>query len=81
MGWRRGVVFAMTLAAGSLVASPAARAGVEVGNDCQASGYAPDFTLLQLEGAAGNPLPLAAPSAGVVTEWKVNSGLGSIPAG
>lgn len=71
-------MFATVLAAASLIAAPSAPASTEVGNDCQASGYAQDFTLLQLEGAAGNLLPLAAPSAGVVTGWKVSSGLGSI---
>jgi hypothetical protein len=68
----------IALAGASLIAAPGAVAGTEVGNDCLANGFASDFTLLQLEKAGGNALPLSAPGAGVVTKWKVNSGLASI---
>jgi len=68
----------IALAVASLIAAPGAIAGTEVGNDCLANGYASGFTLLQLEKAGGSALPLSAPSAGVVTKWKVNSGLTSI---
>jgi hypothetical protein len=74
--WRAAI--ATAVAAVSLIAVPAAAAGTEVGNDCLANGSSSDFTLLQLEKAAGDPLPLAAPTSGVVTRWKVSSGLGSI---
>lgn len=77
MGRRHLAAVALTLALGSLVVVPGAVAATEVGNECAASGYAADFTLLQLERAPGSLLPLAAP-AGVVTEWKVDSGLASI---
>jgi hypothetical protein len=77
MGRRHLVVVAMALATTSLASVPGAVAATEVGNDCTASSYAQDFTLLQLERASGSSLPLVAP-AGVVTRWKVDSGLASI---
>jgi len=71
--WGAGVAVALTLVA--LTTATSAVAATEVGNDCLANGYASDFTLLQLESAAGSALPIKAPSSGVVTQWKVKSGL------
>lgn len=63
---------------GLVLPPTSATASVEVGNACVANGFAPDFTVLQLEKAGGDGLPLAVPKAGVVTRWQVDSGLGSI---
>lgn len=68
----------MALAATSLTAAPGIAAATEVGNACVADGYASDFTVLQLEKAGADGLPLAVPKAGVVTRWRVDSGLASI---
>lgn len=60
------------------VGASTASAATEVGNQCIANGSASDFTLLQIERAPGSPLPLTAPASGVVTKWRVNSGLTSV---
>jgi len=78
MGRPLRVVVVMALAAASLTAAPGAAAATEVGNACVADGYASDFTVLQLEKAGTDGLPLAVPKAGVVTRWNVGSGLASI---
>ncbi len=70
---RVAVVTAGFMAAGALVFASAAAAATEFGNSCVAtSASAPKSALVQLERAPGSPLPLAAPSAGVITKWKVN---------
>ena len=56
-----------------LVSAPLASAATEVGSDCQATNGAPNYTFVQLSKVSGGSLPIAAPSAGVVTKWKVNS--------
>jgi hypothetical protein len=66
--------------AGLALLPPGAMASVEVGSTCAADGFAPDFTVLQLEKAGADGLPLAVPKAGVVTRWRVDSGLGSLMA-
>lgn len=78
MGRCGAALIVIALAVASLIAAPGAVAGTEVGNDCLANVDTSDFTLLQLEKGGGSALPLSAPSAGVVTKWKVNSGLASI---
>jgi hypothetical protein len=78
MGRHPRVVVVMALAATSLAAAPGAATATEVGNACVADGYASDFTVLQLEKAGADGLPLAVPKAGVVTGWRVGSGLASI---
>jgi hypothetical protein len=65
-----GIVAALT-ALGLVSVSPAA-AAIEVGSDCQATSGASGYTFVQLSRVSGG-LPIAAPSAGVVTKWKVNS--------
>lgn len=62
----------------ALAAVPGALAATEVGNACLADGYAPDFTLVPLGQTGTGGLPLSVPRAGVVTRWKVDSGLTSI---
>jgi hypothetical protein len=48
----------------------AATAAVEVGNDCTADVGNVNRTFIQLSKAAGDPLPITVPTAGVVTKWK-----------
>ena len=68
---KRWVVAAVTTVAMMLSASSAS--ALEVGNDC--TGTVPTGgTILQLERATPNALPLTVPSAGIVTSWKVKSG-------
>jgi hypothetical protein len=73
---KRCAVAIAGLAAGlALVAAPAAMASTEVGSTCQAnellevSGGATVFSVAKV---SGDSLPLTVPSAGVVTQWKVN---------
>lgn len=62
-----GVVVAISAA----IASSAA-AATEFGDNCTANeAVESPITLFEITGA-GNPLPTAAPSAGVITAWKVN---------
>ena len=69
---RYGIAIAGLLAAMSLAAAPAASASTEFGDNCAANdSIEVPVTLFEIAGA-GNPLPTAAPSAGVITQWKVN---------
>lgn len=71
-----GAVLAM-----SLITASGASAAVEVGSNCL-GGNTPGAgdTLVPTVRVSGNPLPLAAPSGGVVTRWKSLSGIStSIP--
>lgn len=65
----------------SLVTASAASAAVEVGSNCLgANTPGAGYTLAPTVRVSENPLPLAAPSAGVVTRWKSLSGIStSIP--
>ncbi len=56
-----------------LVGASSATAATEVGSDCQGTNPAVGYTFVQLKKVSGSP-PIAAPSGGVVTKWKVNSG-------
>lgn len=69
-----GLAVAGALGGTLLIGAPSAPAAIEVGSNCQANIATGEFTILPLGGPPGGP-PLAAPSAGVVTKWKVNSGL------
>jgi hypothetical protein len=67
-----GIAIAFLLTGMYLVAAPGASAATEFGDNCAANDDAEaPVTLFELAGA-GNPLPTAAPSAGVITKWKVN---------
>lgn len=70
-------VLAMVLSV-CAAAAPAASAGTEFGDGCAANGGVPSYTFLSLA-ATGNPLPLTAPSSGVITQWKTNVALGKLP--
>ncbi len=63
--------FALALALCSLPPlASSASAATEVGNDCEAN-FATNVNVVGLAQATGGPLPLAAPSDGVVTRWRV----------
>lgn len=60
------------VAAISATIAPAAVAATEFGDNCTANeATEAPITLFEISGA-GNPLPTSAPSAGVITAWKVN---------
>jgi hypothetical protein len=61
------------LSAASLLTASSASAATEVGSDCQATNGVENYTFVQLKRVSFAGLPIAAPSAGVVTKWKVNS--------
>jgi hypothetical protein len=72
---KRCIAFVATVLTGiSLIGPPAASAATEFGDNCVAntSGKAAVPTTLFALTAAGNPLSLTAPSAGVITKWKFN---------
>ena len=69
---RIGLTMVAALSAASLLASNAT-AATEVGSDCQATSGVEGYTFVQLKRVSFGGLPIAAPSAGVVTKWKVNS--------
>lgn len=73
MSKRCGMAVIGVLAAMSLTSVPIASAATEVGSNCAANKTAPNFTFIQLAKGPNNPLPITVPSAGVVTQWKVNS--------
>jgi hypothetical protein len=68
-----GVVGVLVLVA--LVVVPAASAAVEAGDDCVANTKEGAYTLVPLQRISPSALPLTAPVSGVVTSWKVNSGV------
>ncbi len=58
----------------SLAASPGASAATEVGNLCEAKKVsAEEVTAVQLSRESSSGLPPTAPTAGVVTSWRVNA--------
>jgi len=63
-----GMVLALVL-----VTAPGASAATEVGDECAGNSASGTYTLVPEAHASGGALPLAAPSSGVVTTWKVNS--------
>jgi hypothetical protein len=66
----------VAVGAASLLATASASAATEVGSNCLAnSGVGGVVTEVQLAKASGDPLPITAPTSGVVTRWKVNSGI------
>jgi hypothetical protein len=69
----RAVALVGTVLVLALVAAPGASAATEVGDECTANEAAAQFTLVPEAHVPSGPLPLAAPSAGVVTAWKVKS--------
>jgi len=69
----RAVALVGTVLAIALVLAPGASAATEVGDECAGDKASGPFSLVPEGRAASSGLPLAAPSAGVVTAWKVTS--------
>lgn len=66
--------FAFTaIAVLSLVGTGTASAATEFGNNCPGNEVTEAPNTYFALSAVGDPLPLAAPSAGVITQWKINS--------
>jgi len=70
---------AITAVIAALIGASAAPAATEFGNSCVANNAVANVTLFQIAGP-GDPLPVAAPSAGVITNWRVNLIGGAPPA-
>jgi hypothetical protein len=66
---RFGLIATIAVAA-SLVGAAGATAATEVGSNCIANAAQPGGTVVPISYAPGQPLPIAAPSGGVVTKWK-----------
>ena len=72
---RLGLSLTATVAAAALLVPSGAAAATEFGDNCAANDLAPaPFGLFEVT-APFNPLPTAAPSGGVITKWKVTSGI------
>jgi hypothetical protein len=71
----RGAGVLGVLVAIALVAAPSVSAATEAGDDCVANTKEGIYTLVPLERVSPSALPLTAPVNGVVTSWKVNSGV------
>lgn len=76
---KRLVAMIGVLVAASCIWASGTSAASEVGSKCAANTVIANYTALQLSQAGG--LPLAAPTAGVVTKWTVNSGVALPPPG
>jgi hypothetical protein len=63
------------LAVCGLVGISQASAATEFGSGCGATSYFSEGGEISTGHGAGSPLPVAAPTSGVITEWKVNVGL------
>jgi hypothetical protein len=63
----------LSISAFGSVASAAA--ATEFGSGCAADSFAPFQSLVSVAHGPTSPLPVAAPSAGVITEWKLNAEL------
>jgi hypothetical protein len=71
----RAVALIGAVLATALIGAPAATAASEVGDECVGNLAEGPFTLVPEAHASGGALPLSVPTGGVVTAWKVNSGL------
>jgi hypothetical protein len=69
----RGVGVIGILVAAALIGAPAASASIEVGDECAANVAEGPYSLVPEARASGGTLPLATPTGGVITAWKVNS--------
>jgi hypothetical protein len=78
---RRHLVVLSTLAlsATALVPSPASAATTTLGNGCVAEGAEENYTVLMVAKGADNPLPVTAPSAGVITKARFTLPIGDSP--
>jgi hypothetical protein len=57
----------------ALIVAPSAAAAIEVGDECAGNTAEGPYSLVPEAHASGGALPLATPTGGVVTSWKVNS--------
>jgi hypothetical protein len=71
----RGAGVLGVLVAIALVSVPSASAATEAGDDCVANTKEGIYTLVPLQRVSPSAIPLTAPVSGVVTSWKVNSGV------
>jgi hypothetical protein len=70
---RRPIGATTALAAlASLALASHASASIEIGSHCVGDTYSGNATLVQIANDPADPLPAAAPSAGVITSWSVN---------
>ncbi len=61
------------LAVISAITAPGAAAATEFGDNCTANeDFSAPITFFEGSAPSGNPLPIAAPTSGVLTKWKVN---------
>jgi len=72
MGKRCVMATVGALAALSAIAAPGASAATEIGDSCAASAPTTGGTAVQLGVGGGNPLPISAPTSGVITKWGLN---------
>lgn len=63
---------AVVLVIGSFAGVASASAATEFGSGCAANDFAPFQSLVSVAHGATSPLPVAAPGAGVITEWRLN---------
>ena len=77
----RTLALVVSIVATALIGAPTAAAATEVGNTCEANIAVSDATLLPFANGPASTLPLTAPSAGIVTAWKVSviAGAGTFP--
>jgi hypothetical protein len=71
----RAVALLGTVLAIALIGAPTTLAAREVGDECVGNLAEGPFTMIPEAHASGGALPLSAPTGGVVTGWRVNSGL------
>lgn len=69
---------AVVLVLGSVAGVGSASAASEFGSGCAADNFAPLQSLVSVAHGPTSPLPVAAPSAGVITEWKLNVDLAEL---
>jgi hypothetical protein len=73
----RAVALVVSVVAVALIGAPTAAAATEVGSTCEANIAVSDATLLPFANGPAGILPVTAPSAGIVTAWKVASVAGA----
>ena len=69
----RAIALVGAVLAIALIGASSASAATEVGDECAGDTAGEPFTLVPESHVPSGPLPLAVPSGGVVTAWKVNS--------
>ncbi len=63
----------------SMLWASAASAATEFGSTCQANASQPSLSLLQVQQAATNGLPITAPTGGVITRWSLDNQIPTDP--